>query len=131
MNGTHAKSEVLKVKCWVTRCFSVNSQIPQSQSARCSALLTQDPEDWDLGFLVCAWDIHCQSTSASKYSAPVIKSKYPRRPLPVNCECVWAFLLDLNVLKRVNQREEMTENAKSEDEVERLTKELATVSGIA
>ena len=24
MNGTHAKSEVLKVKCWVTRCFSVN-----------------------------------------------------------------------------------------------------------
>ncbi len=47
------------------------SQIPQSQSVRYSALLTQDPEDWDLGFLVCAWDIHCQSTSASKYSAPV------------------------------------------------------------
>ena len=24
MNGTHTKSEVLKVKWWVTRCFSVN-----------------------------------------------------------------------------------------------------------
>ena len=80
MNGTHAKSEVLKVKWWRENVFPRKSTFSVPVCALLSPLhvLTQDPEDWDLGFLVCAWDIHCQSTSASKYSAPVIKCRSVR-----------------------------------------------------